>query len=132
MARLRFPDSLPRPDMSPFNADQFALALLAEALFYDEEYGALGNVSLIDQESVREKYLASYDPERDLFLIEEAVEWEDLDADDDGEVDYALAVDGKEFKTFETPEETAEALMSLAKEHNLAPSFMILFEEDAA
>ena len=118
--------------MSPFNADQFALLLLAEALFYDEEYGALGNVSLIDQESVREKYLASYDPERDLFLIEEAVEWEDLDADDDGEVDYALAVDGKEFKTFETPEETAEALMGLAKEHNLAPSFMILFEEDAA
>ena len=44
----------------------------------------------------------------------------------------ALAVDGKEFKTFETPEETAEALLSLAREHNLAPSFMILFEEDAA
>ena len=124
--------STPRPAMSPFNSDQFALQLLAEALFYDEEYGALGNVSLIDQESVREKFLASYDPERELFLIEEAVEWEDLDADDDGEVDYALAVDGKEFKTFETPEETAEALMGLAKEHNLAPSFMILFEEDAA
>ena len=124
--------STARPAMSPFNSDQFALQLLAEALFYDEEYGALGNVSLIDQESVREKFLASYDPERDLFLIEEAVEWEDLDADDDGEVDYALAVDGKEFKTFETPEDAAEALLGLAKEHNLAPSFMILFEEDAA
>ena len=124
--------STARPAMSPFNSDQFALQLLAEALFYDEEYGALGNVSLIDQESVREKFLASYDPERDLFLIEEAVEWEVLDADDDGEVDYALAVDGTEFKTFETPEDAAEALLGLAKEHNLAPSFMILFEEDAA
>ncbi len=118
--------------VSPFNSDQFALHLLAEALFYDEEYGALGNVSLIDQTSVRERFLASYDPERDLFLIEEAVEWEDLDADEDGEVDYALAVDGKEYKTFDTPEEAAEALLDLAREHNLAPSFMILFEEDAA
>ena len=118
--------------ISPFNSGQFALHLLAEALFYDEEYGALGNVSLIDQTSVRERFLASYDPERDLFLIEEAVEWEDLDADEDGEVDYALAVDGKEYKTFDTPEEAAQTLLDLAREHNLAPSFMILFEEDAA
>jgi len=122
----------PSAGISPFNSDQFALHLLAEALFYDEEYGALGNVSLIDQTSVRERFLASYDPERDLFLIEEAVEWEDLDADEDGEVDYALAVDGKEYKTFDTPEEAAQTLLDLAREHNLAPSFMILFEEDAA
>ena len=114
-----------------FNVDQFARQLLIEALFYDEEYGALGNVSLIDPESVRERYLASYDPERDIFLIEEAVEWEDLDADEDGEIDYALAVDGKEFGTFETPEDAADQLLALAREHNLAPSFMILFEEEA-
>ncbi|MFN3596647.1 MAG: hypothetical protein ACK41D_05185 [Rubricoccaceae bacterium] len=118
--------------MSPFSPEQFARHLLAEALLYDEEYGALGNVSLIDQESLRERFLASYDPERDTFLIEEAVEWEDIDADEDGEVDYALAVDGKEYGTFETPEETAEALLSLAQQHNLAPSFMILFEDDAS
>ena len=115
-----------------FNVDQFARQLLIEALFYDEEYGALGNVSLIDPASVRERYLASYDPERDTFLIEEAVEWEDLDADEDGEVDYALAVDGKEHGTYETPEDAADQLLALAREHNLAPSFMILFEEDAA
>lgn len=115
----------------PFNSDQFARQLLIEALFYDAEYGALGNVSLIDKESVRERYLASYDPERDTYLIEEAVEWEDLDADEDGEIDYALAVDGKEYKTFDTPEETAEMLLDLAREHGLAPSFMILFEDDA-
>lgn len=115
----------------PFSAEQFARQLLIEALFYDEEYGALGNVSLIDPASVREKYLASYDPERDTFLIEEAVEWEDLDADEDGEVDYALAVDGKELGTFETPEDTADKLLELAREHELMPSFMILFDEDA-
>ena len=117
---------------APFNADTFARQLLAEALFYDEEYGALGNVSLIDQDSVRERFLASYDPERDTFLIEEAVEWEDLDADEDGEVDYALAVDGKEFGTYDTPEAAAEKLHELAREHSLAPSFMILFEDDNA
>ena len=114
----------------PFNSDQFARQLLIEALFYDAEYGALGNVSLVDKESVRERYLASYDPERDNYLIEEAVEWEDIDADVDGEVDYALAVDGKEYGCFETPDETADALLALAREHDLAPSFMILFEEE--
>jgi hypothetical protein len=115
----------------PFNSDQFARQLLIEALFYDAEYGALGNVSLIDQKSVRERYLASYDPERDTYLIEEAVEWEDLDADEDGEIDYALAVDGKEYGCFDTPDDAADALLGLAREHDLAPSFMILFEEEA-
>ncbi len=114
----------------PFNSDQFARQLLIEALFHDAEYGALGNVSLVDKESVRERYLASYDPERDKYLIEEAVEWEDIDADVDGEVDYALAVDGKEYGSFETPDDTADALLALAREHDLAPSFMILFEEE--
>ncbi len=117
--------------MPVFNPDQFARQLLIEALFYDSEYGALGNVSLIDQEAVRERFLASYDPERDAYLIEEAVEWEDLDADEDGEIDYALAVDGKEHATFETPDEAADALLGLAREHGLAPSFMVLFEEEA-
>ena len=113
-----------------FSIEHFARQLLTEALFYDEEYVALGNVSLIDQAAQRELYLASFDPDREVFLIEEAVEWEDLDADDDGEVDYALAVDGNEFGTFDTPEETADALLNLAREHNLVPSFMLLWEED--
>ncbi len=113
-----------------FNSDQFARQLLLEALFYDPEYGAFGNVSLIDKDSVRERYLASFDPERDLFVIEEAIEWEDLDADEDGEIDYALAVDGQEHSVFQTPDEAADALFALAKENNLAPSFMILFEEE--
>jgi hypothetical protein len=118
--------------MTPFNIEQFARQLLVEALFYDEEYGALGNVSLIDTESARERFLASFDPERDVFLIEEAVEWEELDADEDGEIDYSLAVDGQEHGTYETPEEAADVLLGLAREHNLFPSFMLLFEEEEA
>lgn len=117
---------------TPFNPSSFARRLLIEALFYDEEYGVLGNVSLVDPENVRECYLASYDPERTIFLIEEVVEWEDLDADEDGEVDYALAVDGNEHGVYATPEETADALLALAQENSLLPSFMIVFEEEVA
>lgn len=113
-----------------FSIEQFARQLLIEALFYDEEYVALGNVSLIDKDSLRERFLASFDPERDAFLIEEAIEWEDIDADEDGEIDYALAVDGTEYGTYDMPDEAADALLALAKEHNLSPSFMLLFDED--
>ena len=115
-----------------FSIEQFARQLLIEALFYDEEYVALGNVSLIDKDSQRERFLASFDPDRDTFLIEEAVEWEDIDADEDGEIDYALAVDGNEYGTYAMPEDAADALLALAKEHNLSPSFMLLFDEDEA
>lgn len=115
-----------------FSIEQFARHLLLEALFYDEEYGALGNVSLIDQEQNRERFLASFDPERGQFAIEEAVEWEDIDADADGEIDYALAVDGTEYATYPTPDEAADALLNLAREHDLVPSFMLLFEDDEA
>ncbi|MDX1530848.1 MAG: hypothetical protein R3362_04915 [Rhodothermales bacterium] len=118
--------------MAAFSIEQFARQLLVEALFYDEEYVALGNVSLIDAETQRERYLASFDPERDAYVIEEAVEWEDIDADEDGEIDYALAVDGTEYGNYETPEDAADQLLSLAREHNLSPSFMLLFEEDEA
>lgn len=115
-----------------FSIEQFARTLLVEALFYDEEYAALGNVSLIDRENKRERFLASYDPDRDQFMIEEAVEWEEIDVDEDGEVDYALAVDGREFGVYNTPEEAADELLKAARESNLVPSFMLLFEEDEA
>lgn len=115
-----------------FRIEHFARDLLAEALFYDMEYGAIGNVSLIDEAGQRERYLAAFDPDRDLFVIEEATEWEDIDADEDGEIDYALAVDGRPSGEYESPEEIAEALLDLAREHDLSPSFMLIFEEDEA
>ena len=116
-----------------FNVDQFARQLLIEALFYDEEYGAARQRQPYrPRERAREATSPRTTPSATLFLIEEAVEWEDLDADEDGEIDYALAVDGQEHSTYSTPEETADTLLELAREHNLAPSFMILFEEEAA
>ncbi len=115
-----------------FSIEHFARQLLIEALFYDEESVALGSISLIDEAAQRELYLASYDPDRDVYLVEEAIEWEDLDADADGEVDYALAVDGNEHGTYDSPEDAADVLLNLAREHNLVPSFMLLFEEDEA
>ena len=116
--------------MADFSIEHFARTLLIESLFYDEEYGALGNVSLIDPEQTRERFLASFDPERNIYHIEEAIEWEDLDADRDGEIDYALAVDGTEHGTYEDPAAAAAELLKLAAEHGLTPTFMILFEED--
>ncbi len=113
-----------------FSIEQFARALLGEALFYDEEYGALATVSLIDHEQKRERFVASYDPDQDQFVIEEAVEWDEIDVDADGEVDYSLAVDGSEYGCYDTPEDAADQLLALAREHNLAPSFMLMFEED--
>jgi hypothetical protein len=116
--------------MSAFNLEQFAKKLLAESLFYDEEYGALVNISLINEEEQKEQYIASFDPEGETYVIEEAVEWEDIDADRDGEIDYALAVDGKEHACFETPDEAADELLALARQHGLTPSLMLLFEDE--
>lgn len=115
-----------------FNPEQFAHRLLVECLFFDDEYGALGNVSLIDEESTQERFLATYNPDEDNYLIERATEWEDLDVDEDGEIDYAVAVDGEEHGTYESPDEAADELLRLAKEFNLQPSVMLLFdgEED--
>ncbi len=116
--------------MKEFNADNFTRRLIAETLFYDEEYGALGNLSLIDEAQSRERFVASYIPDTGDFLIEEATEWEELEEGEEDEIGYALAVDSNEYGTYDTPEETADALLALAKQHNLVPSITLLFEED--
>ncbi len=116
--------------MNAFNLEHFTRRLLTETLFYDEEYGALGNLSLIDTDHNQERYVASYLPEEGTFIIEEATEWEDHDPAEDDDIGYALAVDSDEYGTYETPEETAEVLLHLARELNLMPSITLLFEED--
>ncbi len=112
-----------------FNIEHFTRTLLAETLFYDEEYGAIGSVSLVDTNIEKERFIASFMPEDGSFVIEEATEWEDEAADED-EIGYALAVDSTEHAAFDTPEEAAEALLGLATQHNLMPSITLLFEED--
>ncbi|HEX7072227.1 MAG TPA: hypothetical protein VF190_15550 [Rhodothermales bacterium] len=116
--------------MTPFNIERFTQRLIEETLFYDDEYGAIGNLSLIDPSSRRERYLSSYVPDDGTFVIEEATEWEDFTPEEGDEIGYALAVDSKEHGSYDTPEEAASVLMSLAREHSLLPSVTLLFEED--
>lgn len=116
--------------MSDFDLDTFTRLLLAEMLFYDEEYGALGSLSLIDPVTQREQYLASFMPDDGTLLIEEATDWEVDYAVEDDDVAYALAVGSTEHGRYALPEEAADALLDLARTHNLLPSFMLLFESD--
>ena len=116
--------------MPPFNHEHFTRRLITETLFYDEEYGALGNLSLIDTESGKERYIASYSPADGNFIVEEATEWEDYTPGADDEIGYALAVDSTLHGEFESPDEAAEVLLGLAREHGLLPSITLLFEED--
>lgn len=118
--------------MAAFDLDQFTRRLIAETLFYDDEFGALGNLSLIDTEGRRERFLATYVPDDGTFVIEEATEWEDYEPDASDEIGYALAVDSKEHGCYDTPEDTADTLLNLAREHGLVPSITLLFEEDEA
>ncbi len=113
----------------PFNLEQFVRLLLAETLFYDDEYGAIGSLSLIDTQKKRECFIASFMPEDGAFAIEEATAWE-KDGVGEEAIGYELAVDSKENASFNSPEEAAGALLKLAKRHNLLPGITILFEED--
>ncbi|GAB5518302.1 MAG: hypothetical protein RhofKO_05530 [Rhodothermales bacterium] len=110
----------------------FALKLIAESLFYDEEYGAVGNLSLIDTDEAQERYIAAYIPEEGAYVIEEGTEWEDYDDDDDDAIGYALAVDSDEYGTYDTPNAAAVALLKLAEEEGLTPSITLLFDDDDA
>lgn len=115
--------------MKSFNLEHFTRRLLAETLFYDEEFGAIGSLSLVDVNAAKERYIASFMPDDASFIIEEATEWENEGGEDD-DIGYVLAVDSKEYASYLTPEETADALLRLANQHSLMPSITLLFEED--
>jgi hypothetical protein len=117
--------------MNSFNLEHFARRLIIESLFYDDEYGALANLSLVDLDQRRERFIAYFVPDDGNYMIEEAIEWEDYNADEDpDEIGYALAVDSKEHACYDNPEEAAQAVITLASEQNLLPSITLLFEED--
>ena len=116
--------------MAAFDLENFTRRLIAETLFYDDEFGAIGNLSLVDLSAKRERFLANYVPDEGNFIIEEATEWEDAPQDDGDDIGYALAVDGSEHGSFDSAEEAADALLELAREHNLAPSVTLLFEDE--
>ncbi len=116
--------------MTEFNTDQFLRRLIGETLFFDEEYGVGGNLSLIDEQNSKELFVSAYLPDSGEFVIEEATEWEDYEAGADDDIGYALAVDSKEHGAYQTPDEVADALMALARDRNLMPSITLRFEED--
>lgn len=116
--------------MNSFNLEHFARHLIIESLFYDAEYGAQGNLSLVNHEQQQELFVAAYLPEDGTFTIEKATAWEeDYDPEED-EIGYALAVDSTEYGCYDSPEATADVLLLLAREHNLTPSITLLFEEE--
>ena len=115
-----------------FDLKNFTHRLIAELLFYDQETGAVGTLSLIDPETKRERYIVSFMPDSGDFLIEEATDWEDdVELDEDIDVAYALATDSVEHGSYEIPEVAAGAFLNLASEHDLLPSFTLLYEDDA-
>ena len=114
--------------MSQFDLEKFAIVALAEALFYDEEYGAIGAVSLVDGLIGREAYIASYSPDDEVFLIEEATAWESYSPNGDDAIGYRLAIDSSPHSSRETPMEAAEVLLGLARADNLEPSVSLMFE----
>jgi len=117
--------------MADFDAENFTHRLIAETLFYDHEYGLIGNLSLVDIDARKERYIASFMPDDGTFLIEEATGWED-DAAQNEEVDvaYALATESTVFAEFDVPEAAADALLTLARDNDLLPSFTPLFEDE--
>ena len=112
----------------PFDPERFALQMLTEVLFFDEDSGMHATVALLDEEH-KERYLGIYDPTEDKFAVEEATAWERVDSDDDGQPDLSVASDGKTYGEYETVEEAARALYDLARKHDLTPSVAFFSEE---
>ena len=117
--------------MATFDMEEFAVRLLAESLFFDEEFGVLGNLSLIDTLQAKEHYVATFLPEDGSFVIERATGWEsDDEVDEDDAIGYALAVESADHGSYESAEECARALLLLAKEDGFLPSVTLYFEDD--
>ena len=117
--------------MPDFDLENFTHRLLAESLFYDLEYGLVGSVSLIDPETEREMYIASFMPDDGSFMIEEATAWEaPPELEDEEDVAYALATESTVHGTYEIPEVAANTVLTLAREHGLLPSVTVLFEDE--
>ena len=113
-----------------FDLNGFAIQLLSEVLFYDEEYGATGNLSLIDPEKGKEVYVAFYSPQEQHYLIEKATEWDPMDPDDEAELGYEFASDSVTHLSSVDVSEIATVLHDLAEEQNLYPSVSLTFEDD--
>ena len=113
-----------------FDPDEFARQLIAESLFYDAEYDAMGTLSLVDPETSRECIIAAYSPDDEMFVVELATEWEEYEVGGEDDIGYALAVDSDELGSYATAEAVADVLIVKARELNLLPSMTMLFSEE--
>lgn len=111
---------------SDFDLTEFSRTLLAETLYYEDNFGLVGSVSLVDPAKSREVYLASFDPEEGQFVVERATAWEPAE---DLRIDYTLASDGNLVGTFERGEGAATQLLDLARREGLIPRFHLLYED---
>ncbi len=117
--------------MSNFSLKEFAGRLVIESMFYDEEYGAIGNISLVSYEEQKEKYIAYFLPEELSFVIDKVTVWEEYDHEEEGAIGYALAIDTEEHMASKVPADVAAEVLSLAEQFNLTPSAALFFEDDA-
>jgi hypothetical protein len=111
--------------MATFDPKAFAIELLAESVFHDEDYGVFSNLILIDPAQQREAFYAYHDAERDDFVIEEANAWEKIPDED-----VQIASGGKEHSRYDSEDELAEAIYHLAETQNLQPRVMMVVEDD--
>ncbi len=116
--------------MSTFDLNAFSTRMIAEALFYDEEYGAIGNISLINEVEQKEYFIAYYLPEEEQFVIDKATVWEEYDASEEGAIGYALAIDTEDYLASKSQLEIAKEVLKLATTHSLMPSVALFFEEE--
>ena len=107
----------------------FASQLIYESLLYDEEFGAIGMLSLIDVEASHELYIAYFVPEDQVYTIEKATRWES-DDQEDAEIGYTFASHTEPVLTSESAEEATQRLLDLIDAGNLRPSLAIVFEDE--
>lgn len=109
-----------------FDPKAFAIELIAESVFHDDEYGIFSNLVLIDTANAREAFYAYYDSEQDNFVVEAANSWEKL-----SEEDIQIATGGTEHSRYETEDDLAVALYDLASAQNLQPRVMMVVEDES-
>ncbi|MFK7848366.1 MAG: hypothetical protein AB8G77_23965 [Rhodothermales bacterium] len=116
--------------MSNFDIQAFASKLIGESLFYDDEYGAISNVSLISEDEKKELFIAYFLPEETTFVIDKVTAWEEYDPDEDGAIGYALAIDSDEHMASKSQDDIAKEVLALAEKFNLTPSASLFFEDE--
>ena len=116
--------------MSDFNLQAFTQKLIGESLYYDDEYGAISNVSLVSEDEKKEFFIAYFLPEETNFVIDKVTAWEDYDPSEEGAIGYALAIDTDEHMASKSQDDIAKEMLALAEKYNLTPSASLFFEDE--